>query len=136
MTEAGLGVTETRYDYTDDLDLDHLVGGVYSALPAQRLPPPDQRTAFAAQIHRRCGTARTIPGARPREDAARPDRYAGQSQKAPTQLRQDPAAVSTHLAYAQLTQRSSDGKTETGQLRRGDVVACRRGGSITVCPRA
>jgi len=52
MTEAGLGVTETRYDYTDELDFDHLVGGVYSALPAQRLPPPDQRTAFAAQIHR------------------------------------------------------------------------------------
>ena len=52
MTEAGLDVTETRYDYTDELDLDHLVGGVYSALPAQRLPPPDQRTAFADQIRR------------------------------------------------------------------------------------
>ncbi len=52
MTEAGLGVTETRYDYTDELDLDHLVGGVYSALPARRLPPPDQRTAFAGQIRR------------------------------------------------------------------------------------
>jgi len=38
MTEAGFGVTETRHDYTDELDLDHLVGGVYSALPAQRLP--------------------------------------------------------------------------------------------------
>ena len=48
MTEAGLGVTETRYDYTDELDFDHLVGGVYSAI---RLPPPDQRTEFAAQIH-------------------------------------------------------------------------------------
>jgi trans-aconitate methyltransferase len=52
MTEAGLDVTETRYDYTDELDLDHLVGGLYSALPAQRLPPPDQRTAFADQIRR------------------------------------------------------------------------------------
>jgi trans-aconitate methyltransferase len=52
MTEAGLDVTETRYDYTDELDLDHLIGGVYSALPAQRLPPPDQRTAFADQIRR------------------------------------------------------------------------------------
>jgi len=52
MTEAGLGVTETRYDYTDELDFDHLAGGVYSALPTQRLPPPDQRTAFAAQIRR------------------------------------------------------------------------------------
>ena len=50
MTEAGLDVTETRYEYTDELDLDHVVGGVYSALPVQRLPPPDQRTAFADQI--------------------------------------------------------------------------------------
>jgi ubiquinone/menaquinone biosynthesis C-methylase UbiE len=52
MAEAGLDVTETRYDYTDELDFDHLVGGIYSALAAQRLPPPDQRAAFAAQIHR------------------------------------------------------------------------------------
>jgi len=52
MAEAGLGVTETRYDYTAELDFDHLVGGIYSALPTQRLPPPDQRAAFAAQIHR------------------------------------------------------------------------------------
>jgi ubiquinone/menaquinone biosynthesis C-methylase UbiE len=52
MTEAGLAVTETRYDYTDELDFDHLVGGVYSALPVQRLPPSDQRAAFAAQIRR------------------------------------------------------------------------------------
>jgi SAM-dependent methyltransferase len=52
MTEAGLDVTETRYDYTDELDLDHLVGSLYSAIPAQRLPPLDQRTAFADQIRR------------------------------------------------------------------------------------
>jgi ubiquinone/menaquinone biosynthesis C-methylase UbiE len=52
MAKAGLDVTETRYDYTDELDLDHLVGGVYSALPAHRLPPPDQRAAFADQIRR------------------------------------------------------------------------------------
>ena len=52
MAQAGLDVTEARYDYTGELDLDHLVGGIYSALPAQRLPPPDQRTAFADQIRR------------------------------------------------------------------------------------
>jgi SAM-dependent methyltransferase len=52
MTEAGLDVTEARYDYTDELDLDRLVGGLYSALPAQRLPLPEQRTAFADQIRR------------------------------------------------------------------------------------
>jgi ubiquinone/menaquinone biosynthesis C-methylase UbiE len=50
MTEAGLDVAESRYEYTDELDLDRIVGGVYSALPAERLPPPDQRAAFAAQI--------------------------------------------------------------------------------------
>ena len=52
MTDAGLGVTETCYDYTSDLDLGHLIGSLYSAIPAQQLPPPDQRTAFADQIRR------------------------------------------------------------------------------------
>jgi len=52
MTEAGLDVTETCYDYTDELDLDRLIGALCSALPANRLPPPDQRTAFADQIRR------------------------------------------------------------------------------------
>ena len=52
LAEAGLLVTEARYDYTDELDFDHLVGGIYSALGTQRLPPPDQRAAFAAQIRR------------------------------------------------------------------------------------
>jgi trans-aconitate methyltransferase len=52
MAEAGLDVTETSYAYTGELDLDHLIGGVYSALPVQKLPPPDQRTAFADQIRR------------------------------------------------------------------------------------
>jgi SAM-dependent methyltransferase len=50
MTAAGLEVTETRYDYTGELDFEHLLGGLYSALPAQRLPPPAQRPAFAAQV--------------------------------------------------------------------------------------
>ena len=52
MTGAGLDVTETRYDYTGELDLDHLIGGIYSALPARRLPAPDQRPAFADAIRR------------------------------------------------------------------------------------
>lgn len=52
MAQAGLGVSEARYDYTDELDFDYLVGGVYSALSAQRLPPLEQRAAFAAKIHR------------------------------------------------------------------------------------
>lgn len=59
MIEAGFSVTETRFDYTDELDFDHLVGGVYSALSAQRWPAPDQRAAFAAQIH--CAVAPYAP---------------------------------------------------------------------------
>jgi hypothetical protein len=38
MTEAGLDVTETSYAYTDEFDLDHLIGSLYSALPARKLP--------------------------------------------------------------------------------------------------
>jgi trans-aconitate methyltransferase len=52
MTGAGLDVTEIRYDYTSELDLDHLVGSLYSAIPAKQRPPADQRTAFADQIRR------------------------------------------------------------------------------------
>jgi ubiquinone/menaquinone biosynthesis C-methylase UbiE len=56
MTRAGLDVTEASCAYTDELDLDHLIGALYSALPARRLPPPDQRAAFAGQIHRAVAT--------------------------------------------------------------------------------
>jgi trans-aconitate methyltransferase len=52
MTAAGLDVTDTSIEYTDDLDLDHLTGSLCSALPASRLPPPDQRAAFADQVRR------------------------------------------------------------------------------------
>jgi trans-aconitate methyltransferase len=50
MTQAGLDVTGTGYEYTDELDLDHRVDSLYSAIPTQRLPPPEQRTAFADQV--------------------------------------------------------------------------------------
>ena len=49
MTAAGFEVTETSFEYTDELDLDHLMGGLYSAM---RQPPPDQRAAFAEQVRR------------------------------------------------------------------------------------
>ncbi len=52
MAAAGFDVTETSFDYTDNLDLEHLVGSLYSALPVQRLPPPDQRAAFTEQVRR------------------------------------------------------------------------------------
>jgi SAM-dependent methyltransferase len=50
MTAAGFDLTEASFEYTDDLDLDHLIGSLYSALPVQRLPPPDQRGAFAEKV--------------------------------------------------------------------------------------
>jgi len=52
MTAAGFGVTEASFEYTDNLDHEHLVGSLYSALPVQRLPPPDRRAAFAEQVRR------------------------------------------------------------------------------------
>jgi ubiquinone/menaquinone biosynthesis C-methylase UbiE len=52
MTAAGFGVSEASFEYTDDLDLEHLIGSLYSALPVRRLPAPDQRAAFAEQIRR------------------------------------------------------------------------------------
>lgn len=52
MTAAGFDLTEASVEYTGELDLDRLVGSLYSALPVQRLPPPDQRAAFAGQIRR------------------------------------------------------------------------------------
>ena len=49
MTAAGFEVTKASFEYSDDLDLDGLVGSLYSAMP---LPPPDQRSAFAEQVRR------------------------------------------------------------------------------------
>jgi trans-aconitate methyltransferase len=49
MTAAGFEVTDASFEYTGELDLDHLIGGLYSAM---RLPPPDQRAAFAEQVRR------------------------------------------------------------------------------------
>jgi trans-aconitate methyltransferase len=50
MTAAGLDVTEARHDYASELDLDHVVGGLYSAMSPQTLPAPDQRPTFASKI--------------------------------------------------------------------------------------
>jgi ubiquinone/menaquinone biosynthesis C-methylase UbiE len=49
MTAAGFDVTEASFEYTDDLDLEHLIGSLYSAMP---VPPPDQRAAFTEQVRR------------------------------------------------------------------------------------
>jgi len=50
LASAGYDVLSTAFDYTAELDLDQLVGGIFSALPVTRLPRPDQRPAFAEQI--------------------------------------------------------------------------------------
>jgi SAM-dependent methyltransferase len=52
LTAAGFDVRDASIEYTDDLDFEHLVGGLYSAFPASQLPPADQRPAFAEQVRR------------------------------------------------------------------------------------
>jgi trans-aconitate methyltransferase len=52
LIAAGYDVREASVEYAGDLDLDQLVGGIYSALGAGRLPAPDQRPAFAEQVRR------------------------------------------------------------------------------------
>lgn len=47
------GIRETvLIDRTETLDLDHLVGSLYSAIPCDQLPPPAQRPTFAEHIQR------------------------------------------------------------------------------------
>jgi len=55
LTSAGFEAARTAIDYVADLSFDNLVGGVYSALPAERLPAADQRPAFAAQVRAAVG---------------------------------------------------------------------------------
>jgi ubiquinone/menaquinone biosynthesis C-methylase UbiE len=52
LASAGFDVLETAIDYVAELDLDQLVGGIYSALPVSRLPMPDERPVFAEEIRR------------------------------------------------------------------------------------
>jgi SAM-dependent methyltransferase len=50
LAGTGFDVTATSIDYTDELSLDQIVGGIYSALPASRLPAPERRPDLAEQI--------------------------------------------------------------------------------------
>ncbi|MGW4896869.1 class I SAM-dependent methyltransferase [Kitasatospora sp. NPDC004240] len=45
-------VQEIVIDYTDELSFDQLMGGVYSAIPAAKLPTPKERPAFADDVRR------------------------------------------------------------------------------------
>jgi trans-aconitate methyltransferase len=50
LADAGFEVIESRVDYSDELDLEEVIGGVYSALPVDRLPPPERRPEFADRV--------------------------------------------------------------------------------------
>ena len=50
MRAAGFEVSEVVSEYRGELDLDHIVGGVYSAMSPDQIPPPDRREAFAEFI--------------------------------------------------------------------------------------
>jgi SAM-dependent methyltransferase len=50
LRAAGFHVSETVAEYTAEMDLEHLIGGVYSALSVDQLPAPHLRPQFAEQI--------------------------------------------------------------------------------------
>lgn len=55
LTQAGYQVTAAAVDYAAEPGFGQLVGGVLSALPADRLPAADQRPGFAGQIRSAVG---------------------------------------------------------------------------------
>jgi len=52
LRAAGYEVGHTTVEYTDELDLEHVIGGVYSALPVTKLPTKDRRPLFEERIRR------------------------------------------------------------------------------------
>jgi len=50
LSAAGFTVREMAIEYTDRIDLDQLLGGVYSAFSVEQLPTPDQRQLLADQV--------------------------------------------------------------------------------------
>lgn len=51
LAAAGFEVLTTAVDYVASLDIDQLVGGLYSTI-GSRIPAADQRSAFAEQVRR------------------------------------------------------------------------------------
>lgn len=49
-------ITETSVDYADELTFEQLTGALYSAMPADRLPRPDERQTFEHNLWRAVGT--------------------------------------------------------------------------------
>ncbi|MGH3735608.1 MAG: class I SAM-dependent methyltransferase [Micromonosporaceae bacterium] len=50
LTSAGYRVVEWSVDYEAKLTVDEVVGGVFSAMSVDQLPPPHLREQFAAQV--------------------------------------------------------------------------------------
>jgi SAM-dependent methyltransferase len=55
LKAAGFDVVSTAVDYVAELDLDQIVGGVYSAMSEDRLPAPDERPGFTEQFRAALG---------------------------------------------------------------------------------
>jgi len=55
LAHAGFDVLSASVDYAAELGVDQIVGGVYSALPQDRLPAPAERPAFADQVRAALG---------------------------------------------------------------------------------
>jgi hypothetical protein len=56
LKAAGFDVFSTAVDYVAELDLDQIVGGVYSALSEDQLPDPDERPGFTKQFREALGS--------------------------------------------------------------------------------
>lgn len=58
LARAGFEVRTERVDYADELNLEEIIGGVYSALPVDALPAPGRRAEFAERIGHALGPHR------------------------------------------------------------------------------
>lgn len=56
LAAAGFAVSSAATDYVTELSFDDLLGGVFSAIPADQLPKPGQRPVFADQLRAAVGT--------------------------------------------------------------------------------
>lgn len=50
LADHDFAVRELIIEYSEELDLDRLAGGVFSAFPVDRLPPADQRVRLADEL--------------------------------------------------------------------------------------
>lgn len=50
LTAAGYATAVIHVDYADELSVEQVVGGVYSAVPVDRIPAVDQRQRFAERL--------------------------------------------------------------------------------------